>query len=575
MADRRRARPTRSENGTETSSKQGPHIFKSAVRANRILDVLERSAHGKGLAELSRELGLDKATALRTLDTLVVERVLVKDAGTGRYSANLASWASLLQSLSPALSLISSVQRVLDNLSKSEAATSLVVLPTLAGRTVLVPMSPLPQTNMHWDPSRAPEVSLLHAAAAGRCLMASWTKEELARYLETHLEGTTSRTITSQRALERELAQVRRQGYAVNQGDVFRGSSAVAVPLCKPDGAVVGGLGLTYVGEDVAPQKVTDCLLALQKAAEQISGLMSYTSWLDCVAKADRAPTQSRSLWDAADPGSADVPAPQVRTVARMTRLTAYLIRHPEGVSLGQLADERGLGKATVWRLLRSLSSCGVVCQDAPDRCYRIDPLFWIQRARMLRSAASLSRATEDILQEIADTTGATAVLGLPDPEERYAVAYASALPPSPMCWRVGYAPPAPLHTTATGKCYLAAQSKLSLKRYMARGLQAMSEAAITSPEDLLRELGRVRQQGYALSREEMSPDIGALAVPLSDADGAVVGGVAIIAIMPMLSDDRVKRWLPVLRQAAERLSRALVVNWREQLGRGSPDATG
>jgi IclR family acetate operon transcriptional repressor len=533
-----------------------------------ILEAVEPSARGKGLAELCAELGMDKATALRTLETLVAERVLTKAAGSGLYSPNLASWAYLVQSVSPALSLISSVQRVLDNTAEATAATSLVVLPTLGGRTVRAPMYSLAQTKMFYDRSRAPEDSLLHAAAAGKCLLASWTKDELTRYLQVPLTSTTDRTITSRRALERESARVRRQGYALNQGETVSGSSGIAVPLRKPGGAVVGGLSLGFVGEGVAQQEATNSLPALQESAEQISGLMSYTSWLDCLPKADGLSPQVRSPWDAKDLAFADPTASQVRTVARTTRLTAHLIRHPQGVSLGQLADERGLGKATTWRLLRSLSSCGVVCQDAPDQSYRIDPLFWIRRAPVLRSAASLTRATEGILQEVANATGANAALGVPDREERYGLAYCPVLAPGPIRWRAEYAPLAPLHTTASGKCYLAAQSKLSVNRYMNGGLEAMTEASIVSREGLLQELARVRQQGYALSREEMSPGIGVLAVPVTDADGTVVGGVAILTVMPMLSEDRIRQFLPLLRQAAGRLSRVLVADWHEHLER-------
>ncbi len=557
----------------QTPPTQRPHIFTSAVRALHILDVVERSARGRRLAELSAELGLDKATALRTLDTLVAERVLAKDARTHRYSPNLTSWTHLALFLSPALSLISSVQRVLDNLAESAAATSLVVLPAQGGRTVLAPLHAEPDAGLYYDPRRAPEASPLHATAAGKCLLAALPRTELARYLNSPLERATDRTITSRRPLERELEQVRREGYALTQGETRSGSSALAVPLRRPDGAVIGGLAWGYVGESVAQEKVSGHLPELQKAAEQISGMMSYRSWLDCIGGANRGPLQLRSPWAGRSAGSGSAPASYVRTVARMSRLTGHLICHPRGLSLGLLADEHGLRKATVWRLLRSLSCCSVVCQDAPHQSYRIDPLFWLQRAPLVRATASLARAAEGVLQQVADATGATAGLGVPDREERYALTFCYALPPGPVCWRAEYAPPAPLHVTATGKCYLAAQSKVSVERYISRGLQAMTEASITSPQDLLQELARVRQQGYALSQGEMSPGIGVLGVPVSDADGAVVGALAIIGVMPMFPEDRVKQWLPVLRAAARRLSPLPVAHWREQLEQGRDDA--
>lgn len=60
------------------------HTFKSAVRAAHILGTVEQSGDGARLAELGAALGLSKATALRTLETLVAERILQKDKHTGR-----------------------------------------------------------------------------------------------------------------------------------------------------------------------------------------------------------------------------------------------------------------------------------------------------------------------------------------------------------------------------------------------------------------------------------------------------------------------------------------------------------
>lgn len=566
MAGRRGATPTRQQSQTATLHERPAHTYKSGMRALLILDAVERSAGGNALAELSAELGLNKATAFRILETLLAERILVKDADTGRYSGDLTSWTYFSEFLRPALSLISSVQEILDGVSDSTKATCLLILPELTGRAGSAPMYAVPDVGLYYDPRRAPESRPLHAPAAGKCYLAALPKEELARYFESKLERATDNTITSPATLRRELARVRRQGYALSRGEAHDSASGLAVPVRAPTGVVVGGLALGFVGTDVAQQEGIPFLPVLAEAAQHLSGLMTYRSWLRHVKQAGPEKMHSLSPWDTPDPAVEEDGVRRVRTVARMIRLMAFLLARPEGVSVGEVAERRKLGKPTAWRLLNTLASGGTLWQDAPERRYRISPLFWVARARVLRSAASRAGAVTSVLKEVADATGETVSLGLPDREERGGVAYQFALPDRPVCWRVDHGPPAPLHTTASGKCYLAAQSKRSLENYIRRGLTAMTDMSITSPEQLRREMEEVRRKGYALNREEVSRGAEALAVPVADASGKTVGGVVIVSVTTKLSEAQIKQWLPLLRRAAGRLSQLLVPGWREQL---------
>jgi DNA-binding IclR family transcriptional regulator len=251
-----------------------------------------------------------------------------------------------------------------------------------------------------------------------------------------------------------------------------------------------------------------------------------------------------------------------------MIRLMALLFTRPEGVSVAEAVERRQLGKPTAWRLLNTLASAGMLCQDAPDQRYRISPLFWVTRASLLRSGASLARAVRAILHEVAVASGSTTALGLPDREQRYSVAYQFALPDKPLSWHMEHQPSSPLHTAAAGKCYLAAQPKPALKRYLQKGLTGMTEMSITSEEQLLRELEDVRRQGYALSRGEISRGVQSLGVPLADATGKTVGGLAIVRVMAGFTTADVRYWVPVLRLAASRISALLVADWHDELVR-------
>ena len=551
---------------------ESPHILRSAQRALSILAVVYRSGQEKQLSEVSAETGLDKATALRILSTLVAEGIIRRDAVSGRYRPDMRSWLYVAPAVQPGLLLVAAAQAALDRLSEATGSTSGIFLATPDGRSSAAVMWSRPRTALHYQPSRAPAAVPLHASAAGRCVLAGRTPAELRRYLERPLERLTESTVTSPAKLRRELAQIRRLGYAIHVGEVTPGVCSIAVPLCAADGDVLGAVALAIPGEE--PSGLLDkALPALGEAQQTVSRLLGYEAWLELVGASNPGGPSTPSPWDTPDPGFGDGPMPLVRTVSRMMRLMAAIFRQPEGVSVREVARQRRLDRTTTWRLLNTLCASDVLWQDGTDERYRISPRFWLRHAWIMSAATSLTRIVAGVLQEVAETTGATAVLALPDREMRHSVIYQFSLPHTPLCYHPEYGPLAPLHVTATGKTYLAAQSRLELERYIRGGLAALTGSSITSREQLLAEIDRVRKAGYALNREEMVDGVAACAVPVYDSAGKIAGSVAIVPVASALAGADVGQWVRLLQHAARSLSRLLVGEWREQLEERPPSS--
>ena len=76
-------------------------------------------------------------------------------------------------------------------------------------------------------------------------------------------------------AFDRELAKVRRQGYAINRGEWREGVCAVAIPLTDHTGKVSAGLSLTLPTVRFDDATLSKILLpALLKTAEAIDRAM-------------------------------------------------------------------------------------------------------------------------------------------------------------------------------------------------------------------------------------------------------------------------------------------------------------
>ncbi|MGY4353085.1 DNA-binding IclR family transcriptional regulator [Bradyrhizobium sp. GM7.3] len=94
-----------------------------------------------------------------------------------------------------------------------------------------------------------------HATASGKVLTAMQHPALRKAILDTELRKLTDRTINDRQDLERELAKVRKQGYAIDNGEHIQGLYTLASPvLSSPEAPPIYALGLTGPAERVRPR---------------------------------------------------------------------------------------------------------------------------------------------------------------------------------------------------------------------------------------------------------------------------------------------------------------------------------
>jgi IclR family acetate operon transcriptional repressor len=207
--------------------------------------------------------------------------------------------------------------------------------------------------------------------------------------------------------------------------------------------------------------------------------------------------------------------ARSVQSVDRALDLLEALAGSDHPVGVGELAARTGLPQGTAHRLLRSLQARGYVRHD-PARKYSLGAA-----AFRLGDAAqrSLAHTARPFLGRLVEQTGETANLSVMEGDD---VVYVAQVP-SPHTLRmfaeVGrHVPP---HSTASGKVMLAAMpvdQRAGLVRRLA--LHRLTEHTITEPEELLAELDRVRERGWASDEGEQEQGVRCVAVPVGQGPG-------------------------------------------------------
>ena len=234
-------------------------------RSAEILMLL--SSGPKGLAEIVRETGLAKGTAFRILTSLGYRDLVVKDPFSRDYSVG-AAFLRFGQVAVDGVGPLSALARPVLARVRDESAETVTLHIRLGPESVCTAVSPSPQEVRYGITvgTRSP----IHVGAAGKLLLASETPEVRAELLRSlPLASVTSETITSRPALEAELNVIRRQGYALSDGERVSEASAISVPLCGPQGMLLA-LSVAGPGRRLTLERRLEWLDLLRESASRI-----------------------------------------------------------------------------------------------------------------------------------------------------------------------------------------------------------------------------------------------------------------------------------------------------------------
>lgn len=214
-----------------------------------------------------------------------------------------------------------------------------------------------------------------------------------------------------------------------------------------------------------------------------------------------------------------DTMPPELSTLARGLQVLESLAKRP--ASVNEVADECGLARQTAYRLVSTLVSAGWV--DRVGSQYRASPRVWALTSASF-SFSDLQLDMSQPLRDLAREYGESVHLAIYDRGDSVYIDKADGSRPVGSYTTLGGR--APAWCVATGKVLLANRSPAEREKLMEQGLERFTDATITDPHALERELAEVAANGHAVNRGEWRAEVGGLAVPLHSPSGAVVAAL-------------------------------------------------
>lgn len=227
----------------------------------------------------------------------------------------------------------------------------------------------------------------------------------------------------------------------------------------------------------------------------------------------------------------------------------------PRGLSLAELSTRIGYHKTTVYRLLATLQQNGFVQQDADTDRYRLG-LRLLELSTTLLENLELRYEASPLLHELMMKTGETVHLGVLDGAEVVYIEKVESLNPVRMFSRIGRR--MPCYCTGLGKAVLAYLPEERVEEALAHGMLRRTANTITSPEEMKRELARVRELGYAIDNVENEEGIACVAAPIFDHLGRPIAGLSIAGPSMRVGPERFEELGALVKKTAMDISRRM-----------------
>jgi IclR family KDG regulon transcriptional repressor len=248
----------------------------SIGRGFAILEQVAQHREGIGLAELSKLVGLHNSTTFHLAKTMVSLGYLRQEKDSKRYRIGRPLFALAASALDE-IEMVNVATPIMEELSRETGESSHFAV-RMGDAVIVIARTSGPGAFQLTD--RVGVVRPAHCTALGKIILASLRPDQLKRFLErVELKPSTKKSITEPAVLLREIAEIRRNAIAVDDGEFNPEVRCVAVPVYNFTGDVVGALGISGPVWRMSDQVLQSRAKAVKAAAGRLSAEFGANSF--------------------------------------------------------------------------------------------------------------------------------------------------------------------------------------------------------------------------------------------------------------------------------------------------------
>ena len=247
-----------------------------------------------------------------------------------------------------------------------------------------------------------------------------------------------------------------------------------------------------------------------------------------------------------------------IQSVDRALEIMIYLYHQGKETGITQIAADLGAYKSTVYRTLVTLERRNFISKNPETEKYWLGSrLFTLGKSvenktglqALIRPyARKLYKAYHEVvnLSILERNSGDVyrSILLLKEESERQMLTVSPPVGSSSQC-----------HCSSVGKCLLAFSEDIDLSVYENGRLEPHTQRTITSVPALRTELNKVREQGYAMDREELEHGLTCIGAPILDRSGCAVAAISLSGPTSRMLHGDVEERIEAVRRIAREIA--------------------
>lgn len=253
-------------------------LLQSVVLTTRILEVLAENGE-MGVSEIGRVFDMPRARIHRHLKTLTATGFVDQNADSGKYRVGIKLWLTG-QSVAEQFDLLAAGKKVLRRLRDQIGHT--VMVSSIDADEILV-LETARGTSAVEIGTKTGTRFAFNSSAQGKIALAFGPPELMGRQLARPLEATTGRACVDPEELQRQIADVRRQGWAVAPEETIIGINALAAPVFDATGGLAGTIGavdsIQFLPEVPSGEQIDAICDAARQASAELGYVTMRRSW--------------------------------------------------------------------------------------------------------------------------------------------------------------------------------------------------------------------------------------------------------------------------------------------------------
>ncbi|QII37252.1 IclR family transcriptional regulator [Rouxiella badensis] len=212
-----------------------------------------------------------------------------------------------------------------------------------------------------------------------------------------------------------------------------------------------------------------------------------------------------------------------IQVISRAAAILNALGSHPEGLSLGAIANEVQLPRSTVQRIVAALGEEGIVRTEGAGGV-RLGPM-------LLRLVSTIHTDVVAIaspyLQQLCNETEETVALGRASGRQIANIHYIVAERELRVVPKFGLN--LPIYSTSAGRALLSLKSDLEIRQLVGETLEPATENTVKDIDALMQKVAQVRATGISMESGETVLGISTLAIAID----TILGHYSISVLMP------------------------------------------